>query len=413
MAIFKPFRAYRPLPNFAKAVASRPYDVLSSAEAKTEAAGNPHSFLRVIKPEIELNDDINQYSDEVYQKGAEVFKSLISDGVFKQDDEPSFYVYRLTMDGRQQTGLVGCCHFEEYYSGKIKKHELTRTAKEDDRVRHVDSLNANAEPVFFSYRSNDSLEMVISEVISADPKYNFIADDGIQHELWVIGEESIKDRIESLFLEVPDLYVADGHHRTAAAARIGKKRKENNPTHTGDEAYNFFMAVLFSDNQLKIYDYNRVIKDLNGLTAFELIGKLNNSFKLLDKSDQPIRPSKKGEFSVYLDKNWYHFAFPDQQRCNDPTKNLDVSYLSEEILEPLFDIMDQRKDERIDFVGGIRGLGELERRVDSGEMAIAFALYPVSMDELLEVADAGKIMPPKSTWFEPKLRSGLFVHELD
>ena len=412
MAIFKPFRAYRPKSDLAKAVASRPYDVLNSLEAKLEAEDNPHSFLRVIKPEIELPENTDPYSSQVYLQGAKKFNDLKSEGIFIKDPDPYFYIYRLTMDGRTQTGLVGCCHYEEYYSGKIKKHELTRTAKEDDRVNHVDALNANAEPVFFSYRAESSIDSIIESSITNKPEYDFIAADGIRHELWVIRDESINEMVEELFEGVQDLYVADGHHRTAAAARIGKKRKEANLSHSGDEEYNFFMAVLFSDKQLKIYDYNRVIKDLNGLSDSDFIAKLKDSFHLIDESAQSIRPANKGEFSVYLDSKWYCFSCPSRNLSEDPTENLDVSYISEKIFEPILGIVDQRKDERIDFVGGIRGLGELERRVDSGEMAVAFALHPVSMEELLEVADAGKIMPPKSTWFEPKLRSGLFVHEL-
>ena len=412
MAIFKPFRAFRPKSDLAKAVASRPYDVLSSSEAKIEATDNPHSFLRVIKPEIELSDNIDPYSSEVYQRGAENYNAFKSEGVFIKDSDPYFYIYRLTMDGRMQTGLVGCCHYEEYYSGKIKKHELTRTVKEDDRVNHVDALNANAEPVFFSYRANDSIDSIIQGVIPGNPEYDFIAEDGIRHELWAIRDKSLNAQIQNHFADVQDLYVADGHHRTAAAARIGKKRKESNPSHTGEEEYNFFLAVLFSDKQLKIYDYNRVIKDLNGLSETEFLEKIKDSFHMIKESDQSIRPANKGEFSVYLNEKWYCFSCPTRDLSEDPTKNLDVSFLSEMIFEPILGIVDQRKDQRIDFVGGIRGLDELKKRVDSGEMAVAFALHPVTMEELLAVADAGKIMPPKSTWFEPKLRSGLFVHEL-
>ena len=413
MAIFKPFKGIRPLSSDAHLVASRPYDVLSSSEARIEAEGNNLSFLHVIKPEIGLPSETNPYSEEVYKKGAEVYNNFKERGILSQDAMPSFYIYRLTMNGRTQTGIVGCCHFEEYYEGKIKKHELTRVAKEEDRVNHVDALNANAEPVFFSYRANKEIDLLISETVSGVPVYDFVADDNIRHELWVIDDGTVVSRFEELFSGVPYLYVADGHHRTAAAARIGQQRKEQNPLHTGQEEYNFFLAVLFSDQELEIFDYNRVIKDLNGLSSSEFIDKLNLNFSLLKKSENPLRPQQKGDFSVYIDSNWYLFSPVNRKTNEDPVKDLDVSYISYHIFETIIGIFDQRKDERIDFVGGIRGLEELERRVDSGDMAVAFALFPVTMAELLNVADADKIMPPKSTWFEPKLRSGLFVHELN
>ena len=412
MAVFRPFKAVRPLPEQAHLVASRPYDVLSSSEARREAEGNPLSFLRVIKPEIELPISIDPYSDEVYEKGAEVYNTFKKDDVLVQDSSQNFYIYRLTMEGRTQTGLVGCCHFEEYFEGKIKKHELTRVAKEEDRVKHVDTLNANAEPVFFSYRANQEIDSMLENLVLEKPVYDFVAADQIRHELWIIDNASLVSKLEKLFSDIPYLYVADGHHRTAAAARIGERRKKQNPDHTGDEEYNLFLAVLFSDQELEIFDYNRVIKDLNGLSPTEFIEKISGNFSLLQKSEKAIRPLQKGDFSVYLDKNWYLFSPLSTEFENDPVKNLDVSYLSDYIFEPILGISDQRTDDRIDFVGGIRGLEELAKRVDSGDMAVAFALFPVSMDELLNVADEGKIMPPKSTWFEPKLRSGLFVHEL-
>ena len=412
MAVFRPFKAVRPLPEQAHLVASRPYDVLSSSEARREAEGNPISFLRVIKPEIELPISIDPYSDEVYEKGAEVYNTFKKDDVLVQDSSQNFYIYRLTMEGRTQTGLVGCCHFEEYFEGKIKKHELTRVAKEEDRVKHVDTLNANAEPVFFSYRANQEIDSMLENLVLEKPVYDFVAADQIRHELWIIDNASLVSKLEKLFSDIPYLYVADGHHRTAAAARIGERRKKQNPDHTGDEEYNLFLAVLFSDQELEIFDYNRVIKDLNGLSPTEFIEKISGNFSLLQKSEKAIRPLQKGDFSVYLDKNWYLFSPLLREFENDPVKDLDVSYLSDYIFEPILGISDQRTDDRIDFVGGIRGLEELARRVDSGDMAVAFALFPVSMDELLNVADEGKIMPPKSTWFEPKLRSGLFVHEL-
>ncbi len=412
MAIFKPFKAVRPTSDKAHLVASRPYDVLNSSEAKIEASGNEFSFLRVIKPEIELSDDINPYEYVVYEKGASFYEELKSSGILLQDSKPCFYVYRLTMGDRSQTGIAGCCHFEEYYSGKIKKHELTRMVKEEDRVKHVDVLNANAEPVFFSYRARASIDLQLKEIVSTASEYDFVAEDGIRHELWIVRDEKYISNLVNSFKEVPALYVADGHHRTAAAARVGQVRKDRNPKHTGDEEYNYFLSVLFSDQELEIYDYNRVVKCLNGFSEADFLSQLEKRCSLIKESADPIKPCQKGEFSVYLNKIWYSFSFVTENYDHDPIKNLDVSLLTHHVLESLLGVIDQRKDDRIDFVGGIRGLEELERRVDSGEMEIAFALFPLSMEELLAVADAGKIMPPKSTWFEPKLRSGLFVHEL-
>lgn len=411
MATFKPFRALRPKPEYAKDVASRPYDVLNAQEARQEAEGNKYSFLRVIKPELELPDDIDPYGANVYNQGLENLNFLRSEQIIEKDATPSFYIYRLTMDGREQTGIVGCCHYQEYFDGHIKKHELTRTAKENDRVRHVETQNANAEPVFFSYRGLDSINQVITNATQSDPVYDFTADDGIRHELWVIDDESSISRIENDFKSVPDLYVADGHHRTAAAARVGQQKKDNNPDHDGTEEYNFFMAVLFSDDQLKIFDYNRVVQDLNGMSTDQFKEKLQRIFEI-SELESAQSPSIKGIFSMYLDKKWYSLNPKEVISSDNPKENLDVTLLSEKVLDPILGIQDLRKDTRIDFVGGIRGLGELERRVDSGEMAVAFALFPVSMAELLAIADAGEIMPPKTTWFEPKLRSGLFIHEL-
>jgi len=411
MATSKPFRALRPKPEYAKDVASRPYDVLNAQEARQEAEGNKYSFLRVIKPELELPDDIDPYGANVYNQGLENLNFLRSEQIIEKDATPSFYIYRLTMDGREQTGIVGCCHYQEYYDGHIKKHELTRTAKENDRVRHVETQNANAEPVFFSYRGLDSINQVITNATQSDPVYDFTADDGIRHELWVIDDESSISRIENDFKSVPDLYVADGHHRTAAAARVGQQKKDNNPDHDGTEEYNFFMAVLFSDDQLKIFDYNRVVQDLNGMSTDQFKEKLQRIFEI-SELESAQSPSIKGVFSMYLDKKWYSLNPKEVISSDNPKENLDVTLLSEKVLDPILGIQDLRKDTRIDFVGGIRGLSELEGRVDSGEMAVAFALFPVSMAELLAIADAGEIMPPKTTWFEPKLRSGLFIHEL-
>ena len=412
MSKFRPFRAIRPLPDDAKQVASRPYDVLNSDEARLEAADNPISFLRVIKPEIDLPSDSDPYGEEVYLQGLAKLTEFKELGILVQDPEAFFYVYRLTMDGRTQTGIVGCCDFQEYYDGSIKKHELTRTAKENDRVRHVETQNANAEPVFFSYRGKPGIDALVNEVTRSPIEYDFVAEDGIRHELWVVRDRRLIENFESGFAEVPALYVADGHHRTAAAARVGQMRKEDNYDHTGEEEYNFFMAVLFSDDQLKIFDYNRVVRDLNGISQESFLSAIKQSFEV-SAIDGELAPTEKGTFSMYLGGVWYRLKANKEKLTSSPKEGLDVTYLSDEVLEPILGISDLRNDLRIDFVGGIRGLGELERRVDSGEMAVAFALFPVSMEELLAIADAGEIMPPKTTWFEPKLRSGLFIHDLE
>ncbi|MBT3666443.1 MAG: DUF1015 domain-containing protein [Opitutae bacterium] len=414
MAVFKPFKAIRPCSDHVKAVASRPYDVLDTDEARVESSGNHLSFLHIVKPEIDLPKDTNPYSNEVYEKGKENFNNLRSSGVFIQDDNASFYIYRLTMEGRSQIGLVGCCFFEEYFEGIIKKHELTRIAKENDRVSHVECLNANAEPVFFSYRGKDSIDDLVSERIKTEPIYNFHADDGIQHELWLVSSSEDISIVEEAFKSVPYLYVADGHHRTAAAARIGQKRKEENLNHTGLEEYNYFLAVLFPEDQLKIFDYNRVVKDLNGLSSQDFLNRLEEAFIVSKIEKSESQPRSIREFCLYMEGGWYRLlAKEGSWDTNDPVADLDVTILSDQVLTPLLNITDLRKDNRIDFVGGIRGLEELEKRVDSGEMKAAFALYPVSMDQLLKIADAGEIMPPKTTWFEPKLRSGLFIHDLE
>ena len=414
MSVFRPFRGIRPVPEQAAEVASRPYDVLDSEEARAEAEGHPLSFLHVVKPEIDLPTDADPYADEVYAKGRENFQSMLDSGSLLREESPAFYLYRLTMDGRSQVGVVGCCHVDEYYDGSIKKHELTRPVKEDDRVRHVQTLNANAEPVFFSYRGRAEIDAFVNERLEAEPTYDFVASDGIRHEAWVVSDPVEVQRMEQLFAEVPALYVADGHHRTAAAARVGKERRDANPGHDGSEEYNLFLAVLFPDDQLKIFDYNRVVTDLNGLTEEEFLERLGDSFEVEASPDGACRPSGLREFCLYLKGRWFRLRAKEEARPDDdPVAALDVTALSERVLTPILGITDLRRDKRIDFVGGIRGLQELERRVDSGEMAAAFALHPVSMEQLLAIADAGEIMPPKTTWFEPKLRSGLVVHDLE
>ncbi len=414
MATFRPFRGIRPLPEKASAVASRPYDVLDSFEAREEAVGNPLSFLHVVKPEIDLPPEADPYADDVYAKGRDNFRGLVDEGVLFQDDEPAFYLYRLTMNGSSQTGVVGCCVVDEYYDGRIKKHELTRPVKEDDRARHVQTLNANAEPVFFSYRCRGTIDVFVNEKLEDVSTYDFVAEDGIRHEMWILSDFAEVARLEELFADVPALYVADGHHRTAAAARVGKERREANPGHDGFEEYNFFLAVLFPDDQLRILDYNRVVTDLNGLSEEEFLSRLEVSFAVEPWSEGSCRPVGLHEFGLYLKGNWYRLqAKKEILNEDDPVGALDVTVLSEHILDPILGITDLRRDKRIDFIGGIRGLKELECRVDLGEMAAAFALHPVSMEQLLAIADAGQIMPPKTTWFEPKLRSGLVVHDLE
>ena len=412
MSTFRPFRAIRPRAIFAKQVASPPYDVLNSDEAKIEASGNPYSFLRVIKPEIDLDSDIDPYSEPVYEQGQKKLDEFKKQNILQKDDYPHFYVYRLTMDSRTQTGIVGCCHFEEYFQGRIKKHELTREAKEKDRIRHIEAQNANAEPVFFSYHGKEKINLLVDEIMQDSKEYDFIADDGVRHELWVVKNYSLIKAIQNEFLEVSIFYVADGHHRTAAAAKVGKDKKDLNPNHLGNEEYNFFMAVLFPDDQLKIFDYNRVVSQLNGFSEKDFLRQLEDSFEI-SRLSSAKRPRSKGSFSMYLNGEWFELISRKKYSSKNPIDFLDVTYLSIEVLDKILGITDLRKDERIDFVGGIRGLEELERRVDSGEMKVAFALFPISMDELITIADAGEIMPPKTTWFEPKLRSGLFIHDLE
>ncbi len=414
MAILKPFRGFRPPKEIVKDLASRPYDVLNSAEARDEAGDNPYSFLRVVKPEIELPEDTDLYSQQVYDKARENFERFISNGWLKRDEKPNYYVYAQTWGEKTQYGIVGCAGVEDYMNEIIKKHELTRPDKEEDRMKHVRMLNANAEPVFFTYPQLGEVDEIVAGVVKAPPVYDFVADDGFGHLFWVIEKERTIERLEELFAGVKYFYVADGHHRTAAAALVGNEKKGQNPGHRGDEPYNFFMAVLFPDNQLTIIDYNRVVKDLNGLTKEEFLDRLDNDFVVENKGAGEFKPDALHLLSMYLDGEWYALKAKDHTYDdNDPIGVLDVTILSRSVLEPILGIKNLRTDKRIDFVGGIRGLGELKRRVDSGEMQVAFALYPVTMKQLMDIADTGNIMPPKTTWFEPKLRSGLVVNVLD
>jgi len=414
MAILKPFKGIRPVNDKAHLIASRPYDVLNKEEARIEAGDNAYSYLHVIKPEIDLPDDVNPYSEQVYLKGKENFFKLLNDNVLFTDKEDYLYVYAQTMFGKTQYGIVGCAAVEDYLNNIVKKHELTRPDKEEDRKNHIRYSGMHYEPVFFTYRAVDEIDGIVAEIVKHKPEYDFISEDEIGHQVWVICDRQIINRLVGLFEAVPYTYVADGHHRTAAAALVGDERRKNNPKHTGNEEYNYFLAVHFPDNQLTIIDYNRVVKDLNGLTKEQLIGKLGESFEVVNKGANEYKPDRAHNFSMYIGGEWYSLtAKPGTYNDNDPIGCLDVTVLSNQVLTPIFDITDLRKSKRIDFVGGIRGIGELKRRVDSGEMAVAFALYPVSMDQLITIADTGNIMPPKTTWFEPKLRSGLIVHSLD
>ena len=408
----KAFRGYRPVADKAKAVASRPYDVLNSEEALEEAKGNPLSFLNVVKPEITLSPEIDHYSPAVYEAGKNNFQKLVKEGVFFQDKEECLYIYELVMDGRSQNGIVACASVDDYMEGHIKKHELTRPDKETDRKNHVRVSMMNAEPVFFAYPANKVLDQIVEAIKQTAPAYSFLADDNIQHRFWVVNKPDQIQSIITAFAKMPATYVADGHHRTAAAALVGNDLKKENPNHTGQESYNYFLAVHFPDNQLAIMDYNRVVNDLNSHSAESLLSALSDAFHIDKKGKGAYRPSHLHEFSMYLDGNWYGLlAKAGIYNDHDPIGVLDVTILSEKVLKPILNIHDLRTDKRIDFVGGMRGLKELERRVNSNEMKVAFALYPVSMKQLIDIADSGEIMPPKTTWFEPKLRSGLVVHK--
>lgn len=412
MVRIKPFAAIRPPRELVEEVAARPYDVLNSKEAQVEAGEK--SLLHITKPEIDFNPIIDEHSEQAYNQAVANFKKWQANGWLRQDAKPCYYVYAQTMDGRTQYGLVLCAHTDDYASGKIKKHELTRRDKEDDRMIHVRIQNANIEPVFFAYHDNDEVNAIVARYTAEKPEYDFVAEDGFGHTFWVIDDQAVIDRITEIFAGIPAFYVADGHHRTAAAARVGAEKREQNPSHTGDEEYNFFMAVAFPESQLKIIDYNRVVKDLNGLSPEGMLSALAEDFEVREVgSAGPYRPDHLHNFSMYLSGKWYSLeAKEGRYDDGDPIGVLDVTVLSNLVLDKILGIKDLRTDKRIDFVGGIRGLGELSRRVDSGEMAVAFALYPVSMQQLVDIADSGNIMPPKTTWFEPKLRSGLAIHLL-
>ena len=415
MAVIKPFKGVRPPKSMVEEVASRPYDVLNSEEAREEAKGNEKSLYHIIKPEIDFPIGTDEHDPAVYDKAVENFKIFQQKGWLVQDDKENYYVYAQTMNGKTQYGLVVGAYVPDYMNGVIKKHELTRRDKEEDRMKHVRVNNANIEPVFFAYPDNAELDAIVAKYTAREPEYDFIAPgDGFGHTLWVIDEKDDIDRITALFADMPALYIADGHHRSAAAALVGAEKAAQNPNHKGDEEYNYFMAVCFPASQLTIIDYNRVVKDLNGLTAGQFLKALEKDFIVEEKGESIYKPSSLHNFSLYLAGKWYSLtAKPGTYDDNDPIGVLDVTISSNLILDEILGIKDLRSDKRIDFVGGIRGLGELKKRVDSGEMAMALALYPVSMKQLMDIADTGNIMPPKTTWFEPKLRSGLVIHKLE
>lgn len=414
MAKVKPFKGIRPPREMVTEVASRPYDVLDSAEARAEAEGNPRSLYHIIKPEIDFEPGTDEHDPRVYDKAVENFAAFRRNGWLVQDDKEHYYIYAQTMDGRTQYGIVVAANVDDYMEGRIKKHELTRRDKEEDRMKHVRINNANIEPVFFAFPDNAELDEIIRTVTAGKPEYDFTAPDGFGHHFWVIDDPVLIGRITEAFADIPYLYIADGHHRSAAAALVGNEKARLNPNHRGDEEYNYFLAVAFPASHLRIIDYNRVVRDLNGLSPAEFLQRLARSFEVVDKGEEIYIPERLHNFSLYLEGHWYSLtARPGTYNDQDPIGVLDVTVSSDLILRDIIGITDLRTDKRIDFVGGIRGLGELKRRVDSGEMAFALALFPVSMQQLMDIADSGNIMPPKTTWFEPKLRSGLVIHSLD
>ncbi len=412
MPLVQPFRGLRPVANKAEDVVAPPYDVLNTAEARERVKGHPLSFLHISKPEIDLPEGTDPYSDEVYAKGAENLQKLIDDKVLIRDDKACYYVYRLVMGDHQQTGLVVSASVADYDTNRIRKHEYTRPDKEDDRVRQIDALNAQTGPVFLTYRNNDIVEGITNKVSKTTPTYDLTADDGVKHTIWVIEDDNDIATLTSTFDAMECLYIADGHHRSASASRIAASRNEGK-SDVGNAAHDYFLSVIFPDNQMQILDYNRVIKDLNGLSKDDLISKIKEKFSV-EAVDALYKPQKRTEFSMYLKGQWYKLqANAELIPKNDPVGALDISLLQNNVIEPLLGVSDPRRDKRIDFVGGIRGLEELEKRVDSGEMEIAFAIYPTSLSQLMDVADANEVMPPKSTWFEPKLADGLVSHVLD
>lgn len=411
MAVFRPFKAYRPEKSKQALIPALPYDVMNSDEARELVKDNPYSFLHVDKAEVDLPRDIDIYDDAVYKKANENLNNLIKTGALIQDDKPCLYIYKQVMNGRAQVGIVGCASIDDYKNNVIKKHEHTLAAKEADRIRHVDTCNANTGPIFLTYRKNDEISLVIEQWMSSHtPEYDFAADN-VAQTAWVINDSEVVSRLSSLFADVPNMYIADGHHRCASAVKVGEKRRESNPNYTGDEEFNFFLAVAFPDDDLEIMDYNRVVKDLNGNTVEQFLSKLDKAFTY-KKVDSRYKPTEKHTFGMLINEQWYELKARQEVVNEDsPVDRLDVSILQNNLLAPILNITNPKADSRIDFIGGIRGLEELERRV-ADDMTLAFAMYPTTVDDLMDIADAELIMPPKSTWFEPKLLSGLFIHEL-
>ncbi|MBN2857863.1 MAG: DUF1015 domain-containing protein [Candidatus Delongbacteria bacterium] len=414
MAVLRKFKAVRPKNGLEEKIASFPYDVINSDEAREIAKGNEYSFLHINKPEIDLPPETDHYAEEVYQKAKENYGSFLKNGWFIQEEKERLYIYRQTMDGREQYGIVGCCSAKDYDDDVIKKHEHTRKVKEEDRIKHVDVTNINAGPIFLTYDANKEIDALVAEAVKKTPVYDFRATDGIGHTVWIIEDDEVSEKIIELFEKTPNLYVADGHHRSASAAMVASRRKAANPNHTGNEEYNFFLSVLFPHDQLHIMDYNRVLKNLNGQTEEQMFAAIDKYYETGEIGKQRYKPAKKGEAGMYFNGEWFKLTIRDEYlEKEDPVKSLDIYYLQHNILDPFFGIKDPRTSDEIDFIGGIRGLQELERLVDSGKFQVAFAMYPTSIIELMNIADAGEVMPPKSTWFEPKLRSGLLVHSLD
>ncbi|MDD3339095.1 MAG: DUF1015 family protein [Lachnospiraceae bacterium] len=414
MAIFRPFAAVRPTAALAEKVAALPYDVMNSEEARQMVVGNPYSFLHVDKAEIDLDPDVDIYDEQVYEKAADNLQKMSAEGTYIKEEKPCFYIYQQVMNGRKQAGIVGCASIDDYMNQVIKKHELTRADKEADRIHHVDSCNANTGPIFLTYRSQGKMGQIMHEWMESHaPLYDFTAEDGIGHTVWIMDDERVIRACELYFQNVPAFYIADGHHRAASAVKVGQKRRKDHPDYTGLEEFNFFLAVLFPGDELAIMDYNRVVHDLNGLSKDEFLDKIGEQFTVSVYGDGRCKPDQNHTMGMYLDHQWYELTVKSGTFDEtDPVEKLDVSILQKNLLTPVLGIGDPRTDKRIDFIGGIRGLEELERLVDGG-MAVAFAMYPTTIDELMDIADADQLMPPKSTWFEPKLRSGIFVHELD
>ncbi|MDO5348912.1 MAG: DUF1015 family protein [Lachnospiraceae bacterium] len=411
MAVVKPFQAVRPNGESVSQVAALPYDVYNRKEAWEAVKGNPLSFLNIDRAETQFPDDVDTYADCVYEKAKELLDARIADGTFIQDKTPCYYIYQLTMNGRSQTGIVACSSVDDYVNQIVKKHENTREEKEIDRIRHVDTTDAHTGPIFLAYRAAEEIDRMVHQVCTGTPIYDFVSDDGIGHKVWKIAAPGLVKRIEAAFDRVPATYIADGHHRAASAVKVGLKRRQENPNYTGAEPFNYFLSVLFPDEQLMIMPYNRVVKDLNGLSEEEFLSRIGEEFIVTEKGMNPFSPDRKGTFGMYLGNKWYCLEAKPEIVSDDPVKGLDVSVLQDALLGPVLGIGDPRTDKRIDFIGGIRGLKELERRV-AEDMTVAFSMYPTSIQELLDVADAGLLMPPKSTWFEPKLRSGIFIHKL-